>query len=149
MSNIASALKEEVTRIARKEIRNETVQLKKAAARYRTDIADLKRRLATAEQAVTKMMKAAEKSQAIVSPTEQPTGAGIRFSAKGFRTMRERLGMSGSDAAKLLCVSVQTIYNWESGSSKPRQPQLAAIAVLRKAGKREVAAKLLELNASH
>ena len=50
MSNIASALKEEIARIARKEIRAETEALKKASSRYRAEIADLKRRLAALEQ---------------------------------------------------------------------------------------------------
>jgi DNA-binding transcriptional regulator YiaG len=140
VSNIAAALKDEVSRIARKEVRNETAQLKKAVARYRSDIADLKRRLAAAEQSLTKIRKSGG------TPASTPDGtAGIRFSAKGFRTLRERLDLSGPETAKLLRVSVQTIYNWEAGSSKPREPQLSAIAVLRKAGKREVAARIAEL----
>jgi len=147
VSNIATALKEEVSRISRKEIRNETAQLKKAVARYRSDIADLKRRLTAAEQFLTKIRKSGGTPRP-AAQTSKPEGtAGIRFSAKGFRTLRERLDLSGPETAKLLRVSVQTIYNWEAGTSKPREPQLSAIAVLRKAGKREVAARLLELTA--
>jgi len=44
MANIESVLKEEITRLARKEIRKETEGLKKASAQYRTEIAALKRR---------------------------------------------------------------------------------------------------------
>ncbi len=145
MPNIATALKEEVTRLARKEIRGETLQLKKAVARYRSDIADLKRRLSTTENALSALQKSlARTNQSTPKADSSPTPA-VRFSAKGFRTMRDRLGLSGPDAARLLCVSVQTIYNWEAGASKPREPQLSAIAVLRKAGKREVAERLAEL----
>ena len=147
MSNIVTALKDEVSRIARKEVRNETAQLKKAVARYRSDIADLKRRLAAAEQSLTKIRKSGGVPRPSTSASSPEGTAGIRFSAKGFRTLRERLDLSGTEAAKLLRVSVQTIYNWEAGSSKPREPQLSAIAVLRKAGKREVAARLAELTA--
>lgn len=147
MSNIATALKEEVSRIARKEIRNETAQMKKAVARYRSDIADLKRRLTAAEQSLTKLRKSGGATRPDDQASKPESTAGIRFSAKGFRTLRERLDLSGPETAKLLRVSVQTIYNWEAGTSKPREPQLSAIAVLRKAGKREVAARLLELTA--
>lgn len=45
MANIASFLKSEISRIARKEIRAETETLKKASSQYRSDIAALKRRL--------------------------------------------------------------------------------------------------------
>lgn len=147
MSNIATALKEEVSRIARKEIRNETAQLKKAVARYRSEIADLKRRLTAAEQSLTKIRKSGNAPRPAAKASKPEGTAGIRFSAKGFRSLRERLDLSGPETAKLLRVSVQTIYNWEAGSSKPREPQLSAIAVLRKAGKREVAARLAELTA--
>ena len=46
MSNIAAALKAEIIRLARRELRDETAKLKKASAHYRSDIAALKRRSA-------------------------------------------------------------------------------------------------------
>jgi len=42
----------------------------------------------------------------------------------------------------LIGVSGQSIYKWEQGKAKPRASQLQAIAVARKMGKRDVAAKL-------
>jgi DNA-binding transcriptional regulator YiaG len=42
----------------------------------------------------------------------------------------------------LVGVSAQTIYNWEGGTTRPRAEQLAAIAAVRKMGKREVKARL-------
>jgi DNA-binding transcriptional regulator YiaG len=44
----------------------------------------------------------------------------------------------------LIGVSAQTIYNWEAGKTRPRQNQLAAIAAIRKMGKREIKAQLSE-----
>jgi hypothetical protein len=44
MPNIASVLKDEISRDARKEIRGETASLKKALSAYRTDLATLKHR---------------------------------------------------------------------------------------------------------
>jgi hypothetical protein len=46
MANIATALKSEISRVARKEVRAETLQLKKQSAHYRSQIAALKRQVA-------------------------------------------------------------------------------------------------------
>lgn len=140
MPNFAAALREEIIRLARKELRTETAGLKKAVGRYRSEIAALKKRLSAAEQQLSRCRK--DDAQSGGAKDAESPASKIRFSAKGFRSMRERLGLSGPEAAELLKVSAQTIYNWEAGSSRPREPQLAAIDVLRKAGKREVTARL-------
>jgi hypothetical protein len=46
MPNIASLLKAEISRVARKEIRAEITALRKAATTHRSEIAALKRRAA-------------------------------------------------------------------------------------------------------
>ena len=140
MANIATALKEEISRIARKEIRAETEALKKTSAKYRSEIAELKRRLAAAEKGLQIKPK---KSALAEGETEVPAEK-IRFSAKGLRANRERLGLSAADMAKLLNVSAATLYNWEQEKTKPRDSQLVAIASVRKMGKKEVAAALSE-----
>ena len=45
MANIATVLKQEITRLVRKELKTETEALKKASSRYRSEIAELKRRI--------------------------------------------------------------------------------------------------------
>ncbi len=57
MPNIATVLKEEIARVARKETRADTQQLKKASAHYRSDIATLKRRIAALEKLVGRLGK--------------------------------------------------------------------------------------------
>ena len=138
MSNIAAVLKDEIARISRKEIRTETDALKKASARYRAEIAELKRRLSALE----KLMHSAQKQSSRNAPAEPAAAEKIRFNAKGLRTHRERLGLSAADMAKLLQVSAQTLYNWELGKTKPRASQLGAIAAVRQMGKREADAAL-------
>lgn len=133
MPNIASVLKDEIARIARKELRSETDALKKASARYRSEIAELKRRIAALEQQMKTARKHPPRSEQ--APLE-PAG-NVRFSAKGLRSKRERLGLSAAGLATVLGVSAQTIYNWEAGKTRPRAEQLSAIAAMRKMGKRE------------
>jgi hypothetical protein len=57
MSNVATALKEEIARAARKEIRRETMSLKKASTAYRLEIAALKRRALEAERQRRRLSK--------------------------------------------------------------------------------------------
>jgi DNA-binding transcriptional regulator YiaG len=45
---------------------------------------------------------------------------------------------------KVLGVSAQSIYNWETGKARPRQDQLAKLSQLRKVGKRQVIAFLAQ-----
>ena len=60
----------------------------------------------------------------------------------GFAALRKKLGLSATDMGKLIGVSGQSVYHWETGKTKPRANQLQAIAAVRKMGKRAVAAKL-------
>lgn len=98
--NIATALKQEISRIARKEIRSEVQPLKKASSQYRTDIAALKRRVADLERLVAKLSKGSPKKGPVVTPTEATSV--VRFSAKGFAAQRKRLGLSAAEAGMLL-----------------------------------------------
>ena len=83
MANIASVLKEEITRLARKELRSETESLKKASAQYRSEIAALKRRTASLEQQLSRLEKTSSKNTVVQINPEETTKA--RFTAKGFK----------------------------------------------------------------
>lgn len=143
MPNIASVLKEEIARVARKEVRGETQRLKKASAQYRSDIAALKREVAALRQQLGRLSKVqGKRSQPIA--VDEPKSS-MRFSAKGFAALRQRLGLSASALATLLGVSGQSVYKWENGKARPRASQLPAIAALRTMGKKEAAVRLAEL----
>ncbi|HVQ02747.1 MAG TPA: hypothetical protein VMT14_04465, partial [Burkholderiaceae bacterium] len=62
MPNIASLLKSEIARVARKEVRGETVHLKRAVNAYRSEIAALKRRAQALEQQLRRLSKRAGKA---------------------------------------------------------------------------------------
>lgn len=137
MSNIAIALRAEITRLARKEARSETAKLRKASAQYRADIAALKRRLAAAEKQLTRR----NAGQGAV-PERAEAGLPMRFSARSLAAQRKRLGLSAADMGVLLGVTAQTVYSWETKKSRPRQAQMATIAAVRKLGTKEAAARL-------
>lgn len=142
MANITSVLKEEITRLARKEIKSETETLKKASSLYRSEIADLKRRSIALEKEISKLGKEVSRN---APPKVEADPSKIRFIAKGFKSMREKLGITAKEMSVLLDISAPTIYNWEAGISKPKQAQLIRIAHLRTMNKKEVADVLVQL----
>jgi DNA-binding transcriptional regulator YiaG len=141
MSTFADQLKSEIARIAKKEVRSEIQALKKASAVYRGEIAALKRRIARLEAQVKKLGKGAGRAK-VLENAEEDSGAALRFRVAGFGALRKKLGISAADMGKLLGVSAQSVYHWETGKTKPRASQLAAISAVRKMGKKAVAAKL-------
>jgi DNA-binding transcriptional regulator YiaG len=147
MSNIRTALKEEITRLARKEVRSQVDPTKKVTAQHRRDIAALKRQVANLERQVTLLLRKSASARPEVSP--ETTAKPIRFSAKRLQSQRSRLGLSAIDFGRLLGVSAQTIYNWEHEVARPRSEQLGKLAALRGIGKREAGERLKELAAAN
>jgi DNA-binding transcriptional regulator YiaG len=142
MPNIVSVLKEEIRRLAKREIKAATGSTKQAVAQYRRDIAKLKR-IVQGQQKELAFLKTQECKRLGERPApEADQLEGVRFSARSAKAQRLRLGLSQPDYALLVGVSPMTIYNWESGNSRPRGEQLAALVAVRKLGKREAAAKL-------
>ena len=136
MPNIASILKSEITRIARKEIRAEVEGLKKSVGGYRSDIAALKRRAQSLETQVKRLEKSAPKPDALPSVE---TDKAPRFSAKGLAKQRQRLELSADAVGVLVGASGQSVYNWEAGKARPRANHLQAIAALRTLSKNQAA----------
>lgn len=145
MPNIASLLKSEIARVARKEIRAETHQLKKAVGSYRSQIAELKRRAQALEQQVRRLSRHGGGAAAAATDAGEADGSSFRFSAKGLASHRKRLGLSAHDCGLLLGASGQSVYKWEEGEVRPRAKHMSAIAALRSMGRKEAAARLAAL----
>lgn len=143
MTNIAIVLKNEIARVARKEVRTDTQGLKKSVAAYRTEIAALKRRMQALEKELRRLDKGSAKAKPVAPADEDAPPQ--RFSAKGLATQRRRLGLSAADCGLLVGASGLSIYKWEAGQAKPRAKFLAAIAALRTLGKKDAAARLVAL----
>lgn len=141
MTTFANQLKAEIARIAKKAGKAETVALKKTSSNYRSEIAELKRRIAALESRISKLAKQSSKPGK-ANPAEAEEKENLRFRQDGFITLRKKLDLSANEMGQLLGVSGQSIYKWEQGKAKPRASQLPAIAAARKLGKKEVTAKL-------
>jgi DNA-binding transcriptional regulator YiaG len=142
MSNLESALKNEMARIAGKVVRQRTQGLKTTVSPYRSEIAALKRRVHALEQhQVAKVTTVAAKARA-TGTAQDETESHLRFSAKGLANHRKRLRLSAKDCGALIGASSLSVYKWESGKARPRAKYIEAIAKLRTMGKKETAAAL-------
>ena len=144
MPNIAGVLKEEIRRLAKKEIKAQVGSTRQAVARYRSDIAKLKRQLGQQEREIKLLKKRSQQQTGQPQPAEDELDS-VRFSARSVKAQRSRLGLSAADYGKLVGVSGLTIYNWEQEKARPRKAQLTALVAVRGIGKKEALLKLAEL----
>jgi len=139
MTNIASVLKSEISRIARKEVRAEIDSLKKASVQYRGAIAQLRREVADLQ----KQLKRASNARASEARATESAAADTprRFSATRLAAHRAKLGLSAAAYGKLVGMSGATVYLWEQGKSRPNEEQLQRLAAVRTLGRRAVLEK--------
>lgn len=146
MATFAACLKKEIARIARKELRDEISALRKGSSTYRTEIAELKRKLKSLESQVKALNRTAPRVEAArkdpATPPGGKPGRKVIFGAAEFLALRQQLGFTQAQMAKLVGASALSIYKWESGKVTPRAAQLEKILSVRKIGKREALARV-------
>lgn len=145
MPNIAKILKEEISRVARRELRSQLEGMRKSVTQHQREIISLKARSKALERQVATLEKKALEKKALepeATPAVEPAAKQARFVPKGLVSMRKRLGLSAADLAGLMGVTAQTIYNWEGGTTRPKAEQQAKLASLRSVGKRQIRAHI-------
>ena len=167
MASLANALKEEISTLARREVRRQTAPAEQAMARCARDLAALKREVQALEHKLASLgtpppgptvppkttsdrappsRRAASKVSA-TSTSAKPSPQS-QFSGEALKAHRERLGLSGDNYGKLLGTSGVSIYNWELGKTRPRKSSVDAWTAIRRIGKREAAQRLASLKAA-
>jgi DNA-binding transcriptional regulator YiaG len=141
MPNIAAVLRDEIRRLARKEVKTSTGAVKQAVVQHRREIAKLKQEIKSQQKKITALMARSEK-RAESPVAEDEATMGNRFSARSVRAQRKRLELSAEQYGRLVGVSGLTIYNWEHGKSRPRKAQLVSLFAVRGIGKREAKKRL-------
>lgn len=142
MNALSTALKSEIARVARKELKSELSSLRAIATAHRSEIASLKRELRSLRSHLKSTARAVKSVSASSASDEPSPRKQIRFSADGFAAMREKWGISQAQMAALLSASSLSVHKWESGKVRPRVAQLERIQAVRRLGKREVMAQL-------
>ena len=113
MPNFAGALKGEIRRLARKEVREAVTPLRKLVAGLRKRVAQQRRLIADLQRAARRSTKNGQAAEAPRSEESQ-----IRFSPAWVKHHRRKLKMSRRVYAKLIGVSAQSIFGWESGRTR-------------------------------
>ena len=138
MPNLSTILKAEITRLARKEIKTAIDPVRKANAGHRKEIAELKRLVSLLQRD----LKAASRPAKVRAEVGDTSSGSTRFSVKGLKSLRAKLGLSVAEFGLLVGASGQSIYKWEAGKAVPRASQQAALAAIRGIGKREAGKRL-------
>ena len=136
MPNIAAVLKEEIRRLARKEVKTSTKSTKQAVAQYRRDIAGLKRLVQSQQKRIAFFLAQSQKQGGqppadeeplVGRPLFGPIGAGTtetpRAVGRGLRPVGGRLGTDdlqlgarqGSAAQGPACRPDRRPGNWQAG----------------------------------
>lgn len=144
MANLASLLKSEISRLARKEIRAELEPLKRSSAAYRSEIAALKKQVRQLQSDLARARRSTHRASIAEQTSAEPN---FRYRASTLKAHRAKLGLSAKDYGLLLGASALSVYKWEDGKVKPRAGMLAKIAVVLRMRKREATSKLDALRA--
>ncbi len=142
MPNFAAALKQEITRLARKEVKAHIATIKRAAVQHRREIAMLKRRIRLQDRKIASLQT--QGAQAVGAQTPAEMAEPRRFSVRSVKAQRHRLKLSAGQFGKLIGVTAQAIYNWEQGKARPRKSQFEALVAIRAMGRREALKHLVE-----
>ncbi len=146
MANFAKLVKDEISRIARREAGRAVDPVRKPSKALRRSAADLKRRVATLEAEVKLLQKQVARLAGTAQSEVPKGGEKARITAKGMRSLRRRLRLTGLDFAKLLGITPQMVYAWEkaSGPLRVRQTTRAAVLAVRGIGAREARRRLAQ-----
>jgi DNA-binding transcriptional regulator YiaG len=137
MGKIETTLKEEITRLSRKELRAAVTPLAKEVRQLRRRVVQLENTVAVLDREAAKRRKADARAKGALSVPEEEVKA-ARISAEWVQNLRMRLNVSQEELAKLSGVSVSAVRSWEYGISLPRGARREALVALRKLGRRDV-----------
>ena len=135
MPDVAAVFKEEISRLARKEVRAAVTPLK-------TQVGDLRRKLNQQKEQISQL------ERGLIAPTRNKPSEVVtgevgtermpqaRVSPAALKAQRSRLRISQREMGLLLGVSAHTIVRWEAGRSTPREASREALAELKRIGAR-------------
>ena len=146
MGKIETAVKSEIARLAKKEIRAACGPLARDVRELKRTVSRLRRTVASLERAAREWTQQVRAHKAELKVPEEEVEA-ARLSPGLIRSLRKRLGLSQGQLATVVGVSTVSVGFWEQGKTRPTGPNRAALVALRKLGRRDVR-RILELKAA-
>ena len=147
MPNIAAVLKQEIVRLAAKQVRMAVRPLNQEKVALKKLVRDLRTRVENLEEEAAMLKAEQNRSKKLVIGALPVEELAIRVTAKGMRSMRKRLRLTQAEFARLLGVSMPTVWQWEkkTGALKVRDETKKAIFAIRDLGAREARRRLDEM----
>lgn len=143
MPNIGTVLKQEILRLARKEVRATVNPLKKRVADLTRSNASLKKKVPQLEKIVVRLQSEAEARMLQSVQAGEKKLRGSRLGPRSIQAQRKRLKLTRAEFGRLAEVSANTIYLWETGQITPREKSRSVLVGFRKLGMKE-ARRLLQ-----
>jgi DNA-binding transcriptional regulator YiaG len=148
MPNIANVLREEIQRLAKRQVRKELGTVRRDHVRLKKIVADLRHQMAALDRTSRELVKkvtpvvAAKESEEATEKAEK-----LRPTSTSLKKLRVRLGMTQVQFGQLLGVSGQAVVQWASreGRVRMRKTTLSALAGIQTIGKREAWRRLEEM----
>lgn len=148
MSNIGVILKDEIKRLARRVVRQESASLHRDVIALKRQAARDKRTIFQLQRDSARLLVDLRARLAAPPVVPQKELEHARLSPRLIRAQRARLGLSRESFGKLAGVSAGAVLAWEGGHSKPRADAKAALVALRGLGKREARWRLEALSSN-
>jgi len=144
MPNVAKILREEITRLARKEMKRAVLDLKRDAVKNKKAVSAVNRRIASLEKMNRGVRAAIEGGKKAGAVEAAAPAARMRFTGKTSLGLRRKLKLSQVEFGKLIGVSGQSVYQWErkGGRIKLRKKTMEALAAIKGIGAREARRRL-------
>jgi len=131
MGKLEAAIRAEVQRLARKEVR---AQIEPLARQMR----ELRREIARVAKGGAAEAPAGEPAPPVELKADPKEVAKARFSAGLVKKLRKRLAITQNELATILNVSPTTVAFWEQGRNRPTDSSKEALVALRGMGRRDV-----------
>ncbi|MCX5653230.1 MAG: helix-turn-helix domain-containing protein [Planctomycetota bacterium] len=138
MGKMEQALKSEIVRLAKKQVRAICLPLARDVRRLKRTVSALRKTVAVLASLGTELQaeRQAQRAKLAVAPDEVKAA---RLSPALIKKLRTRLGITQGELATLVGVSTSAVGSWEYGKAKPEGHNREALVALRKLGRREMA----------
>jgi DNA-binding transcriptional regulator YiaG len=137
MGKIEGAVKSEIVRLARRELRAVCGPLSRDVRALKRTVSQLGKAVTSFQKVAAAYVKETRERKARLQVSQHEVKA-ARLSAGLIQSLRKRLGLSQGQLGVFVGVSPATIGFWEQGRTRPSDENKVAIVALRKLGKREV-----------
>jgi len=146
MGKFEGIIKDEIVRLAKREVRKVSVPLAKDVWLLKSTLWKLRKTVSALERSASRQASELRKEKVLLEATPEEVKTS-RFSPRLIRSLRRHLGITQRELAILAGVTVGAIHQWESGIFVPRAQKKGVLVALRKLGRRRAKELLVEKRA--